>query len=50
MKRFNSLILIIILISIIKSKDLRSTLQIVNEYDTSDIINLIEECKTKTIK
>jgi hypothetical protein len=50
MKRFNSLILIIILISIIKSKDLRSTLQIVNEYDTSDIINLIEECKTKNYK
>ena len=50
MKRYKPLIFFIFLISLIKTKDFRATVQILNEYDTSDIINLIEECKTKNYK
>ena len=50
MKRFISFLFLILLIVIIDSKEPKKNYEILKEYTTSDIVKLIEKCKTKNYK
>jgi hypothetical protein len=50
MKRSISFFFLILLLVIIQNKEPTTNYQILKEYTTSDIVDLIEECKTKNYK
>ena len=50
MKRSISFLFLILLLVIIHNKEPTTKYQILKEYTTSDIVDLIEECKTKNYK
>ena len=50
MKRFFPFIFLIFLISITENKEPTSKLQTSFEYSTSDIVDLIKDCKTENYK
>jgi hypothetical protein len=50
MKQINCLFFLLAMIILIESKTPNSFFQLLKEYTTSDIINLIEVCKTKNYK
>jgi hypothetical protein len=50
MKQLNFFLFLFIIIAVTKSKDTNNNVQVFPEYTTSEIVNLIKECKTKNYK
>ena len=50
MKQLNFFLFLFIIIAVTKNKDTNNNVQVFPEYTTSEIVNLIKECKTKNYK
>ena len=50
MKQFHPFIFMILLIVLTENQDVKNNFQVLKEYSTSEIMDLIENCKTKNYK